>query len=756
MHCGLEGHSMPKLLTYLLRLSDKFSKAEKQEQHYSHEVELAAYFSERASNGTGLIVTGGISPNYEGALAPFGSHLNDSSQVPRHKYITNAVQDKGGRILLQILHAGRYSNHPFSVAPSSIRSPISMFQPRSLSLSEIQSTIQDYVRCAKLAHEAGYNGIELMGSEGYLIHQFICPRTNTRKDKYGGSARNRTRFALDIVREIRLHLPEDFIIMFRLSMLDLVDGASTWEEIVMMARELEASGVTIINTGIGWHESRVPTIATLVPRGAFTWVTAEMKNHVKVPLCATNRINTPEKIESVLKDNMADLVSMARPFLADEAFLRKAFEERPKEINTCIACNQACLDHVFKGQRASCLVNPRACRELELPPIKESNAPSSVSAKTTTPLNISVIGSGPAGLSAALTFSKFGHHVNLHDCSHTLGGQFNMAKVIPGKSEFQETLRYFDVALEREKVNRVLGKKVRGLKDLGEQPPDIIVLATGIIPRMPNIQNIHDNPKIVNYIDVLSKNVDIGQKVAIMGAGGIGVDVAEYLLSQNIQQAQEEASLNQFMAEWNVDHKNWACQQQELGSSNINSRQGGLISQSRNIHNSSKPKRQIILMQRKSSKVGANLGKTTGWIHRAKLNKENVELLSGCEYEAFDKHGNLHLKVEGQSRVLEVDNVVLCAGQLKNDGLYNILKSDLKEIDHKNSNDTKVYVIGGAQKASELDAKRAINMGMRLAYAVEKYGDDENKIRNQYLGNYRMEDEEILIRTLAKLTGKKL
>ena len=741
MHCGLEGHSIPKPVRYLLRMTAGESQADK--PTYSHADEWAAYFAERARGGVSLMVTGGISPNSQGALTPFGSKLTLKSEVPYHSVVTSAVHKANpqSKILLQILHAGRYSVHPLLVAPSDVPSPLSPFTPKSMTRSQIHSTIKDFVNTAKLAHQAGYDGIELMGSEGYLLHQFLCPKTNKRTDEYGGDLyANRMRFALEIVREVRSALPPNFVIMFRLSMLDLVDHTSTWEEVVQLAQELQNSGVTIINTGIGWHEARVPTIATCVPRGAFTWVTQQMKTRLdgKTPLCTTNRINTPETIEHVLSTGQADLVSMARPFLADPDFIIKAWQRSPEEINTCIACNQACLDHVFEGKRASCLVNPRACHELELPPISTNNQ---TGVTTVTPAIdteeqhvVAVIGAGPAGLAAATTFAQLGHNVTLYDKHAAIGGQFNMAKRIPGKNEFYETLRYFDVMMNKYGVKRQLKTVVESPADFVEKP-DIVVLATGVLPRTPPIPNIFQHPKIVSYIDVLANNVPIGNKVAIIGAGGIGVDVAEFLLRQD----SKEETLNDFFQEWHVDYNNWAKE-------NHKSR-GGLL-QPDQRHEPS-PKRHITLMQRKKGKIGATLGKTTGWIHRAHLAKGKVELLSGCSYDKFDQDGNLHITLtdkKGQTttRVLEVDNVVICAGQEKCDALLTPLSSFCP-----------TFAIGGAQHAGELDAKRAINTGTRLAYAVHQFGPgDKDAILKQVVGSRPVEDEELLVRVLNRLSGK--
>mmetsp|Transcript_1391 Transcript_1391/g.2133 ORF Transcript_1391/g.2133 Transcript_1391/m.2133 type:complete len:849 (-) Transcript_1391:791-3337(-) len=761
MHCGLEGHSIPKPLVYLLR---SFAAKQKHSSSMepSHQEQFGAYLAERAASGVSLIVTGGIAPNSTGALTPFGSKLTTQDEVAYQRVVTNAVHaaNPSTKILMQILHAGRYANHPLLQAPSAVPSVLSPFTPRAMTKSHIQSTIQDYVACAQLANQSGYDGVEIMGSEGYLIHQFLCPKTNKRSDEYGGeSYANRMRFALEIVREIRSKLPSNFIIVFRLSMLDLVDNTSTWEEIVMLAKELENAGVTILNTGIGWHEARVPTIATLVPRGAFAWVTSQMKTHLTTtPLCATNRINTPEKIEQILASGQADLVSMARPFLADPDFILKAKEMRQEEINTCIGCNQACLDHVFVGKRASCLVNPRACRELELPKIENLSKLS-----TENRLKVAVIGSGPAGLAAATTLAQLGQHVTLYDKSQQIGGQFNMAKRIPGKQEFYETLRYFDNMMNKHDVKRKLGVTVKSVADLvldtdsddvssstSSTPPDVIVLATGVLPRTPPIPNIYGHAKILSYVDVLARRVPVGNRVAVIGAGGIGVDIAEYLLheqetnvdiSLSQKSVEEEAKdVQKFFEEWNVDKTHWGTD---------SSIRGGLIPKERQIEHI--PKRTVYLMQRKSGKIGASLGKTTGWIHRAQLAKGKVQLLPGCTYDRFDEDGNLHITIQGASKVLEVDNVIVCAGQDKCDELFLPLQSELAKL-----NGGQTYVIGGAQEASELDAKRAINMGVRLAYAIYRFGKDEQRILGALTEEEEIGDEQLMLRFLSKISGKKL
>jgi 2,4-dienoyl-CoA reductase (NADPH2) len=777
MHCGLEGHAIPKPLSYLMRMaSDEPSSSphDKTTAKFSHDEEWAAYFAERARGGVSLMVTGGISPNARGVLTPFGSKLTSSTEVPYHQTVTKAVHEANpkSKILLQILHAGRYSVHPFLAAPSAVKSPLGPFTPKAMSRAEVLSTVQDFVHTAQLARDAGYDGVEIMGSEGYLIHQFLCPKTNQRKDDYGDTYANRMRFPLEIVHEMRATLPPNFIIMFRLSMLDLVDNTSTWDEVVQLAEELQLAGVTIINTGIGWHEARVPTITTCVPRGAFTWITQQMKERLgnKTPLCTTNRINTPEKVEHVLASGQADLVSMARPFLADPNFIQKAYEGVHNEINTCIACNQACLDHVFAGKRASCLVNPRACYELEMPPIvdssstikesshfKKSDNKMNVVERTTQPKQVAVIGAGPAGLATATAFAALGHNVTLYDKQQAIGGQFNMAKRIPGKREFYETIRYFDTMMNKYGVKRCLQTVIESVADFGDVTPDVLVLATGVLPRTPPIPNIYKHPKIVSYVDVLTNNVEVGEKVAIIGAGGIGFDVAEYLLHSEGWDAndrlpkgehEEAKEVDEFFQEWDVGKKKWSIEDTKTN-------RGGLIPPEQ--RQSRPPKRKITLMQRKPGKVGATLGKTTGWIHRAQLVKGNVEQLAGCSYDKFDEDGNLHITIKDkktgttEKRVIEVDHVVVCAGQEKCDALVEPLTKQLA------ASGGQTFVVGGAYEAGELDAKRAINMGTRLAYAVHKHGTDGTKeaILQEVVGHRPLEDEELLVKMLNRLSGKR-
>ena len=635
-------------------------------------VRMASYFEARAKGGVGLIVTGGISPNFRGWVAPFSSKLTSNRIAKKHKLITDAVHKYDSKICMQILHSGRYGYHPFNVSASNIKSPISKFKTKSLSERGIQSTINDFVRCSKLAKYAGYDGVEIMGSEGYLINQFIAKRTNKRNDKWGGEYINRIKFPLEIVKRIRLEVGKEFIIIFRLSMLDLVEGGSSWDEVVQLAKELEKAGVNLINTGIGWHESRIPTIATMVPRAAFSWVTKRMMGEVSVPLITTNRINTPEIAEKILSNGHADMVSMARPFLADPEFINKAIANKSNEINTCIACNQACLDHAFKGKIASCLVNPLACHETEI-----------IVNNTKTPKRIVVVGAGPAGLSYAITAAKRGHNVTLIEKSNSIGGQFNMAKKIPGKEEFYETLRYFDVMLQKHNVQIHLNTT---FEPAMAKKYDNVILATGIIPRKPKIIGI-DHPKVVSYIDVLNNKVKIGSKVALIGAGGIGFDVAEYLSHKG-----ESSSLKTklFMEEWGVDMSFTA--------------RGGI--------QKVKPKpletkRQIYLLQRKSGKVGASLGKTTGWIHRFSLRNKDVKMINSVKYNKIDDKGLNYFK-NNKEFILDVDHIVICAGQLSNNKIFESCKE-------QNPN---TEIIGGAFHASELDAKKAIDQAVRSAAKV--------------------------------------
>jgi 2,4-dienoyl-CoA reductase (NADPH2) len=628
---------------------------------------LAAYFAERARGGVGLIVTGGVAPNMVGWLKPFSGKLSMPWEVRRHTHVTKAVHAEGGAICLQLLHAGRYGYHPLQVAPSKVKAPINPFTPRALSARGIERQIRDFVRAAQLAREAGYDGVEIMGSEGYLINQFLAPRTNHRDDDWGGTLENRQRFAVEIVRRTRAAVGRDFIIVFRLSMLELVEGGSSWDEIVDTAKKLEAAGVTILNTGIGWHEARVPTIATSVPRAAFAAVTGKLKPHVGIPLVAVNRINMPDVAEQVLASGQADMVSMARPLLADPEWVLKAQQGRTDEINTCIACNQACLDHVFVNKKASCLVNPRACAETEL-----------VYTKASAPKRIAVVGAGPAGLAAATVAAERGHQVTLFDAANEIGGQFNLAKKIPGKEEFHETLRYFRRRLEVTGVQQQLGTRVDAAALAGF---DEVVLATGIRPRRPAIPGI-EHPKVCSYLDVLSGRRTVGKRVALIGAGGIGFDVAEYLAHEGVSPSLEAP---RWMAEWGVDPAFEGP--------------GGL----REPH-PEPPAREIWLLQRSPGKPGGKLGKTTGWIHRAALKMKQVRMLGGVNYLKIDDEG-LHVAIGEEQKLIAVDDIVICAGQ-----------EPLRElVEPLQAAGRSAHLIGGADVAAELDAKRAIAQGSRLA-----------------------------------------
>ncbi|MCR6662090.1 MAG: NADPH-dependent 2,4-dienoyl-CoA reductase [Luteimonas sp.] len=628
---------------------------------------LAAYFAERAAGGVGLIVTGGFSPNVEGWLKPFAGKLGWSWEARKHRQVTDAVHGHGARICLQLLHAGRYAYHPLSVAPSRIKAPINPFTPRMLSARGVERTIDAFATAARLARDGGYDGVEVMGSEGYLINQFLSARTNRRKDRWGGDTTQRTRFATEIVRRVREACGPDFIIIYRLSMLELVPDGSSWSEIVAQAKAIEAAGATIINTGIGWHEARVPTIATSVPRAAFTGVTAKLKPHVSLPLVATNRINMPDVAEHILAEGHADMVSMARPLLADPQWVAKARAGKPHAINTCIACNQACLDHVFENKRASCLVNPRACAETEL-----NYTP------TATPKRIAVIGAGTAGLMCSTVAAERGHHVSLFDAAEEIGGQFNLAKTIPGKEEFHETLRWFGHRIEDTGVELRLSTAADAEMLQGF---DEIVLATGVVPRSVDFPG-HDHAKVVSYLDVLSGRVVPGRRVAIVGAGGIGFDVAEFLVH-----AGQSPSLDprQWMQEWGVD-------------ANFHS-PGGLAPS--HPHAAA---REVWLLQRTEGRPGARLGKTTGWIHRATLKQKQVKMLGGVEYLGVENDG-FRIRVQGMEQLLPVDHVVVCAGQEPNRRLVEGVQALGKPI----------HLVGGADVAAELDAKRAIAQAARLA-----------------------------------------
>ncbi|MGW3515337.1 FAD-dependent oxidoreductase [Streptomyces hydrogenans] len=628
---------------------------------------MAAFYAERARGGAGLIVTGGIAPNEAGRPWDGGAKLTTAEEVAEHRLITDAVHGEGGRIAMQILHFGRYAYHPALVAPSALQAPISTFVPNELTEAEVEQTVEDYARCAELAREAGYDGVEVMGSEGYLINEFIAAATNHRTDRWGGSYENRVRFPLEIVRRIRERVGDDFIIVYRLSMLDLVPGGSTLEEVVRLAKEIEAAGATIINTGIGWHEARIPTIATSVPRGAYTWVTKKLMGAVSVPLVTSNRINTPEVAEEILADGRADLVSLARPFLADPAFVNKAAAGRSETINTCIGCNQACLDHTFNLKITSCLVNPRACHETEL-----------VLSPTRLAKRIAVVGAGPAGLSCAVSAAERGHTVTLFDAASEIGGQLNVAKRVPGKEEFDETLRYFRVQLAEHGIDVRLGTHVSA-DDLDGY--DEVVVATGVTPRDPGIDG-QDHPSVLSYLDVLRDGAPVGERVAVIGAGGIGFDVAEFLTDGGEGASQDPET---YFRQWGVD------------TSYEN--RGGLRTPERNA-----PPRQVHLLQRKTTKVGAGLGKTTGWIHRTELKHRGVAMVAGVTYDRIDDEG-LHLSIDGEPQVLPVDTIVLCSGQEPRRGLYEELVAAGRTA----------HLIGGADVAAELDAKRAIDQGTRLA-----------------------------------------
>ncbi|WP_327359329.1 NADPH-dependent 2,4-dienoyl-CoA reductase [Streptomyces sp. NBC_01304] len=639
---------------------------------------MAAFYAERARGGAGLIVTGGIAPNDQGRPYEGGAKLTTQDEVAQHAVVTAAVHAEGGKIAMQILHFGRYAYHEDLVAPSAIQAPISPFPPHALTDDEVEQTVEDFVRAAELAKAAGYDGVEIMGSEGYLINEFIAAKTNERTDRWGGSYENRIRFPVEIVRRTRERVGDDFILIYRLSMLDLVPGGSTLEEVIALAKEIEAAGATIINTGIGWHEARIPTIATSVPRGAYSWVTKKVMGAVSVPLVTSNRINTPEIAEELLADGRADLVSLARPFLADPEFVAKAAAGRPDAINTCIGCNQACLDHTFNLQITSCLVNPRACHETELVlmPVPEVGARK----------RLAVVGAGPAGLAFAVSAAERGHLVTLFDAAAEIGGQLNIARKVPGKEEFDETIRYFRTQLSERGVEVRLNTRI----DAGEFVSgaygtyDEVVIATGVSPRTPDIEGVH-HPRVLSYLDVLRDGAEVGEKVAIVGAGGIGFDVAEFLTDGG-----EKASLDAetYFRQWGVD--------------TAYEGRGGLRAPERPL-----PPRAVHLLQRKASKVGQGLGKTTGWIHRTELKHRGVRMLAGVTYDRIDDAG-LHITVDGQSEVLDVDTVVLCAGQEPRRELFDALTEAGQTV----------HVIGGADVAAELDAKRAVRQGTELAAAV--------------------------------------
>ena len=624
---------------------------------------MAAFYAERARGGVGLIITGGIAPNEAGRPWSGGAKLTTAAEAAEHRTITDAVHREGGRIAVQLLHFGRYAYHQDLVAPTALQAPISPFVPHELTGEQVEQTIEDFVRAAALAQEAGYDGVEVMGSEGYLVNEFIAAATNHRTDRWGGDYAQRIRFPVEIVCRVRERVGERFILIYRLSMLDLVPGGSTLDEVLTLAREVEAAGATIISTGIGWHEARIPTIATSVPRGAFGWVTEKVQDAVSIPLVTSNRINTPEVAEELLARGAADLVSLARPFLADPYFVAKALEGRPEAINTCIGCNQACLDHTFSGRITSCLVNPRACHETEL-----------VLSPTVLRRRVAVVGAGPAGLACAVSAAERGHAVTLFDAADEIGGQLNVARKVPGKQEFDETLRYYRHQLRSHGVQLVLGTWVGadGLAGFDE-----VVLATGVTPRIPELDGV-DHPSVLGYLDVLRDGAPVGGRVAILGAGGIGFDVAEYLTHNG----------DDFYAQWGIDR-------QYAGPGGVTSPRRGPTP------------RQVHLLQRRTGKVGAGLGKTTGWIHRTELKQRGVTMVSGAAYRRIDDAG-LHFTVGGEERLLPVDTVVLCTGQEPRRDLYQELLAA----------GVKAHLIGGADEAAELDAKRAIKQGTELAAAL--------------------------------------
>ena len=635
---------------------------------------LAAFYNERVAGGVELIVTGGISPNFRGRLALKTSQLSNRFQLGRHRQLTDAVHAAGGRICLQLLHAGRYAGHPFAVAPSAIRAPISPITPRALSSAAVRRTIRDFIKAAELAQRAGYDGVEVMGSEGYLINQFTCPRTNHRTDEWGGTIENRIRFPVEIVEGIRERTGDDFLLIYRLSMLDLVEDGNDWSEIVTQAKAIERAGADVINTGIGWHEVRIPTIASSVPRAAFSWVTRRLRDEVSLPLITSNRINDPEVAEKLIAQGDADMVSMARPFLADPQFVDKTLAGHAERINTCIACNQACLDHTFTGQEVSCLVNPRACHETEL-----RYEP------TTAQKHIAVVGAGPAGLGYATVAAQRGHRVSLFEASGEIGGQFNLAKRIPGKEEFEETLRYYRRMIEVNGIELHLNTRVDAdmLKAGGF---DEVIVATGIAPRVPDIEGI-DHPSVASYIDVIRGNVEVGERVALIGAGGIGFDVAELVTHKGESAA---VNIDVFAREWGVDFKNHP--------------RGGVTGVEPVV---AKADREVFLLQRKETPVGRGLGKTTGWTHRMSLARREVKMINGVEYLKIDDEG-LHIAREGIPEVLAVDTVIICAGQEPLRELYDDLEGS----------GISTHLVGGAFEAVELDAKRAINQASYLAAAV--------------------------------------
>lgn len=642
------------------------------EDRFYNYPKLAAYFEERAKGGVGLIITGGISPNRQGWLLPAGGTMSNIADVAPHRLVTHAVHKHGAKILLQILHAGRYGYQPFVVSSSPIKSPISPFKPRQMSEKQILATIDDYAHTAHIAKKAGYDGVEIMGSEGYLLNQFLSRHVNQRSDRWGGDIQNRMRFAVDIVKAVREKVGEKFIICFRLSMLDLVHDGNTMEEVIIVAQALEKAGVTLLNTGIGWHEARIPTIVTSVPRAAFADYSAEVKKHVAIPVIASNRINMPDTAEAILAAGKADMIQMARPFLADAFWVNKTATNRVDEINTCIACNQACLDHTFKNQRATCLVNPRAAYETEL-----------LYLKTKKPKKIAVVGGGVAGMSAAIVAASRGHKVTLFEASHEIGGQFNLAKVVPGKEEFHETIRYFKVQIEKTGVELRLNTKVNR-EQLEREGFDEVIVATGVVPRSLKITG-SDAPQVLSYAEVL-RGAPVGHKVAVIGAGGIGFDVSEFLLKPEHQP--QPQPLADWQREWGIDPNPNYCSEGGMQAAQLEA-----------------PVREIYLLQRKTTPVGAGLGKTSGWVHRAQLKKHAVKMLRGVQYKSVSNEG-LWIEMDGHDQLLRVDTIVVCAGQ-----------ESIKEIMPAKDENTlaNYHIIGGAKLAAELDAKRAIREGAELA-----------------------------------------
>jgi 2,4-dienoyl-CoA reductase (NADPH2) len=635
---------------------------------------VAEFYAERARGGVALMVTGGMAPNSEGGVFPGAAGLFSDQEVQNHKIVTDRVHDADGKIAMQILHAGRYAYSPNCVAPSAVKSPISPFPPKELDEDGIEKQICDIVTAATRARAAGYDGVEVMGSEGYFLNQFLVTHTNKREDRWGGSYENRMRLPLEVVKRVRAAVGDDFILIYRLSMIDLIPQGSTWDEVVTLARAIEAAGATILNTGIGWHEARIPTIATSVPRRAFSWVTAKLMGEVSIPVITSNRINTPDVGEAVLAEGCADMVSMARPFLADPHFVAKAAAGRASEIAPCIACNQACLDHTFGGKMSTCLVNPRACFETEL-----------VVAPAQTPKTVAVVGAGPAGLSAALTAAECGHAVTLFDKASQIGGQLNMAKQVPGKEEFWGLVDYYRVQVAKMGVALVLGQSV-GADDLDNF--DEVIIATGVAPRDPQIIG-QNGPNVLSYIDVLRGKAEVGKRVAIIGAGGIGFDVAEFLVTDDSPTEDLEA---------------W---KEEWGVGDPSTQRGGVRPEGPQPE---APIRQVTLLQRKAQKLGKGLGKTTGWIHRAALKMKDVQMIGGVNYERIDADG-LHVSY-GEARerpsLIEADTIVLCSGQLPERTLADALIAKGRDV----------HIIGGADVASELDAKRAIDQGTRLAAAL--------------------------------------